>query len=259
MAMVDRFGLAAEGWSGMPTKVRPQKTALIVAKRVVDEIHRRGLSAGDRLPPEKAMLEQYGIGRGTLREALRFLELQGILTLKPGPGGGPVVEQPDATHLANGLLLLLQFSDARVSSIVEARRDLEPVMARHAASRMGEDALARLASSVDQMRDHLDDHEIFLETDRDFHALVAWGSGNPLYGFLVDALIDIVDGTPVGADHPGRRRRAVLAAHERILAALSEHDGDSSHAAMSEHMEEVTTYLQRHHPDVLGTTVIWGR
>ncbi|TQM97774.1 GntR family transcriptional regulator [Ornithinimicrobium humiphilum] len=243
----------------MPTTVRPQKTALIVAKRVVEEIHRGGFSAGDRLPPERVMLEDYGVGRGTLREALRFLELQGILTLKPGPGGGPVIEQPDATHLANGLMLLLQFSDARFSMIVEARHDLEPIMARHAASRMDEDAMTRLTSSVDQMRDNLTDREIFLATNREFHEVIAWGSGNAMYGFLIDALIDIVDGTHMGVDYPERRRQAILAAHERILGALHDHDGDSSHAAMSEHMGEFVKYMERHYADVLDRTVTWGR
>lgn len=241
----------------MTVSVRPQKTALIVAKRVVDEIHRAGHTVGDRLPPERVMLENYGVGRGTLREALRFLELQGILTLKPGPGGGPVIEKPDSTHLANGLLLLLQFSDAPFSMIVEARRDLEPVMARHAASRLDEESMARLTTSVDQMRDNLKDREIFLATNREFHEVIAWTSGNALYGFLIDALIDIVDGTPMGVDYPERRRQAILTAHERILAALLSHDGDHSFAAMSEHMDEFVKYMQRHYADVLGRTVTW--
>lgn len=237
--------------------VRPQKTALIVAKRVVDEIHRAGHSVGDRLPPERVMLENYGVGRGTLREALRFLELQGILTLKPGPGGGPVVEQPDATHLANGLLLLLQFSDAPFSMIVEARHDLEPIMARHAATRMKDEPLTQLASNVEQMRDNLSDREIFLATNREFHEMIAWASGNSMYGFLIDALVDIVDGTHLGVDYPDRRRQAILSAHERILSALQNHDGDHSFAAMSEHMGEFLKYMQRHYAEVLERTVTW--
>ena len=236
---------------------RPQKTALIVAKRVVDDIYRSGHAVGDRLPPERVMLEDYGVGRGTLREALRFLELQGILTLKPGPGGGPVIEKPDATHLANGLLLLLQLSDAPFSMIVEARGDLEPIMARHAASRMDDASLVTLTTSVDQMRENLADREVFLATNREFHTVIAYASGNALYGFLIDALIDIVDGTQMGVDYPDQRRQAILGAHERILKALLEHDGDSSFGAMSEHMSEFVRYMQRRYADVLDRTVTW--
>src|SRR5690242_15187455 len=111
--------------SDMPRTVAPrppgapkQKAAVIVAKRIVGQIERLRLGPGDKLPPERAMQEEYGVGRGTLREALRFLELQGVLSLKTGPGGGPVVRQPDSTHLATTLALTMQFADAPYRVIV---------------------------------------------------------------------------------------------------------------------------------------------
>ena len=242
----------------MSVSSRPQKTALIVAKRVVEDIYKSGQSAGDRLPPERVMLEHYGVGRGTLREALRFLELQGVLTLKPGPGGGPVIEKPDATYLANGLVLLLQFSESPFSMIVEARGDLEPVMARHAASRMSAESMTQLGGSVEKMRENLADREIFLATNREVHELIAWGSGNAMYGFLIDALVDIVDGTHMGVDYPEQRRKAILSAHERIYTALEKHDGDHSFEAMEEHMREFVRYMQRRYSEVLDQTVTWS-
>lgn len=241
-----------------PIRARRQKTATLVARRIVEDIRRGGASVGDRLPPEKQMLEDYQVGRGTLREALRFLELQGVLSLKPGPGGGPLVEQPDAQHLATALLLLLQFHDAPFSTLVEARGDLEPVMARLAAQRLTEEHRAQLVDSVDTMRTNLRDREVFLRTNRDFHDTIAWASGNQMYGFLIDALIEIVDGTPLGVDYPEKRRRAVLASHERILTALLAHDGDSSASAMAEHMSEGLKYFQRNYSDVLGQPVTWN-
>src|SRR5579863_4724994 len=96
----------------MANESHAPKTATIVARRIVRDIDRLSLEAGDKLPPERVMLEEYQVGRGTLRESLRFLELQGIISLKPGPGGGPVVERPEATSLATSLMLL-QFADAQ--------------------------------------------------------------------------------------------------------------------------------------------------
>jgi GntR family transcriptional regulator, transcriptional repressor for pyruvate dehydrogenase complex len=114
-----------------------QKSAVIVAKRIVAAVERERLGPGDKLPPERVMQEQYGVGRSTLREALRFLELQGVLTLKTGPGGGPVLRRPRSSHLATTLALTLQFKDAPFRVIVEARMALEPMMAGLAAGAIG--------------------------------------------------------------------------------------------------------------------------
>lgn len=236
---------------------RPEKTALITARRIVQDVDRLDLSAGDRLPPERDMLENYNVGRGTLREALRFLELQNVLSLKPGPGGGPTVEKPDSSALANAVLLLMQFEQAPFSNVVEARQGLEPLLARLAAERMPDESLLDLEASVERMAGHLDDLEIFLDTNKEFHDSVAWGTSNSLFGFLVDALLDILDGTVVGVDYNERRRRAVLKAHRRILDALKLRDGDASAQAMDEHIAEYTRYLTKKFPDALARPITW--
>lgn len=230
---------------------------MLIARRIVADIQRGGYGVGDRLPPEKAMLDSYQIGRGTLREALRFLELQGVISLKPGPGGGPTVEKPDASHLATSLVLVLQFDKAPFSTVVEARADLEPVMARLAAGRLNDDDLATLTRSVDLMGQNLDDRDVFLATNREFHEAIAWASGNSMYGFTISALIDIVDGTQLGVDYPEVRRRAIYAAHSRILDALAAHDGDGSFDSMQTHMKEYVRYLQKKYQDVLDQPLTW--
>ncbi len=70
---------------------RNVKRSEVVAHRIAQAIASDGLIHGDRLPPESAMLSQYGVSRASLREALRMLEVQGLLNLRPGPGGGPIV------------------------------------------------------------------------------------------------------------------------------------------------------------------------
>ncbi|MGW0045115.1 FadR/GntR family transcriptional regulator [Rhodococcus sp. NPDC003348] len=236
---------------------RPQKTAMIIARRIVSEIDRRGLTSGDRLPSEKLMLEEYQVGRGTLREALRYLELSGAISLKPGPGGGPTVEKPDSGHLKNSLGLVLQFDGAPFSTIVEARAGLEPLMARLAAERITDAQRDLLAESVVKMGENLKDLDVFLETNKAFHEVIAWASGNVLFGYLIDAVDGIFEGVALGVEYPAARRTKVYDAHVRILAAIDAGDPAAAEVEMRAHVTELTTYLQKKFSGAMGKPITW--
>ena len=237
---------------------RPQKTATIVAASIVDRITDAGMASGDVLPPERILMEEYGVGRGTMREALRYLELQGVLTIKTGPKGGPVVASPDSRHLAATLALLMQFAGTSFRSVVEARQDLEPVTARLSAINDTDGETSRqLMLSVAAMEEHLGDWDIFLDENRRFHDLMAWGSQNPIFGYVINSLHWITDGTVLGIDYPLRFRRAVLEAHRAIAEAVSAADPDASEAAMREHMAQTVAYFEKRYPQVLDQSLRW--
>ncbi|WP_208006694.1 FadR/GntR family transcriptional regulator [Aeromicrobium phragmitis] len=242
---------------GARSAPRPQKTAMLVAQRIVADINRRGNQVGERLPPERAMLEQYQVGRGTLRESLRYLELQGVISLRPGPGGGPVVERPDSSSLSAALSLLLQFADASHRAIADARATVETLTARLAAEQMSDDALAELRESVETMHEQMDDELVFLEENRRFHVLIAHSSGNPVFGYLVEALLDILAASALGIEFPGRRREEVYGAHTTICAAIAAHDGDAAARAMADHIDEYVRYAQEKYPEVLDAPITW--
>jgi GntR family transcriptional regulator, transcriptional repressor for pyruvate dehydrogenase complex len=240
-----------------PVSTRPQKTAMLVAQRIVADINRRGNAVGDRLPPERVMLDEYDVGRGTLRESLRFLELQGVISLKPGPGGGPIVQQPDANTLATALTLLLQFEKAPYRTIAEARIGLEPMMAQLAAARMTDEQLGELKLSLDTMHENLTHQDRFLEENKRFHDAIAHGSGSVLFGYLIDALLGILDGSAIGIDYPKVRRAAVHKAHLRIYEAIASRDPDAAFEAMSQHIGEYLRYAEKRFPEVLAAPIVW--
>ncbi|WP_219924248.1 FadR/GntR family transcriptional regulator [Nocardioides campestrisoli] len=235
------------------------KTAMLVAQRIVADINERGNMVGDRLPPERLMLEKYDVGRGTLRESLRFLELQGVITLKPGPGGGPVVVQPDASSLATSLTLLLQFSNAPFRTIAEARLGLEPMMSQLCAERISDEDLAALKDSVETMNDNLGNQTVFLEENKRFHDVIAHGSGNAMFGYLVDALLGILDGSAIGIDYPEYRREAVHDAHHQIYQAIAAKDPAAAAASMHEHIQQYVRYAEKKFPEVLNAPIVWGQ
>jgi GntR family transcriptional repressor for pyruvate dehydrogenase complex len=241
------------------TGSRPPKTAMLVAQRIVRDIGRAGLRPGDLLPPERAMLETYDTGRGTLREALRLLEFQGAIALKPGPGGGPILLNPAASHLARTLQLLMQLNQAPYRAVVEARLALEPVISQLAAERISDQPLEDLADSVGQMRRNLDDRDRFRDAGRRFHGVIAWSSGNVMLGYIVDALLGILESTVIGIDSPGDRRAATLRAHEEIYAAVARRDAAVAGERMRGHIEAYSRYAQRKFPETLDQTITWDR
>ncbi|MGC2174616.1 MAG: FCD domain-containing protein [Acidimicrobiales bacterium] len=237
---------------------RPPKTAVIVAQRIMRDVVRRGVKAGDPLPPEHSMLEVYGAGRGTLREALRLLESQGVILIKPGPGGGPVLLDPDATHLADTIVLLMELKGAPFRSIAEVRMAMEPMISALAAKHISEESLDELQLTIKQMTENIEDEYLFLETNKRFHDIIAWSSGNALFGYLVESLLEIMDGTVIGVDYPPSRRAGMLKAHEEIYEALSARDPQASESRMREHVDAYVSYIERKFPQAMERTIPWG-
>jgi GntR family transcriptional regulator, transcriptional repressor for pyruvate dehydrogenase complex len=240
-----------------PRERRPPKTAMLVAQRIVRDIARARTSPGELLPPERVMLEKYATGRGTLREALRLLEVQGVIYLKPGPGGGPVLQSPSASHLASTLMLLMQLNRAPYRVVVEVRNAIEPVISELAAEQISDASLTELAATVEQMRSEINDRDLFLEANKRFHDVIAWSSGNVLFAYMIDSLLGILDGTVLGIDYPSYRRPATIKAHEEIYRALADRDPEAARERMREHIQEYTRYAEKKFPSVLEETITW--
>lgn len=236
---------------------KPPKTAIIVAQAIVGEIVGSGYGPGDMLPPERQMLLDYDVGRGTLREAMRFLEIQGIVSIKPGPGGGPIVTVPDSRHLASTLALQLQVNGTPFRSVVEARQVLEPTLAAQAAERATAEDIVEIGLTVENMGAELGNLRSFLVENERFHDVIAWSSGNPLFWMLLASLHWITDGTALGVDYPEKRRKAVLNAHTEIYQAIVAHDGERARATMSRHVREFARYLEANYPALMEHPIPW--
>lgn len=239
--------------------LRPRKTAALLAQRIVGEITDRGLEPGTPLPSEREMLEEYEVARGTLRESLRFLEMQGVLTIRTGPGGGPVVNRPGSRHLASTIAMMLQLEQVAFRSIVEARVVLEPELARRAATNVTDEQLAELKRSVVRMRDDLEDGDVFIEENDLFHGLIAEAAGNPVFSMVITSLTWICDGTPLGVEYSHAARVAVAKEHARIHRAIAARDPDRAAAAMAVHIGDFAAYLEAKYPRVLDATLRWDQ
>jgi len=230
---------------------------MLLAQRIVSEITDRDLPPGTVLASERQMLEEYSVARGTLREALRFLEIQGVLTIKPGPGGGPAVNGVEPRSLASVIALLLQLAGATFSAVLEARQLLEPPTAALAAERATPAQIASLAVSLEVMDGKLDDAHGFLEENRVFHDTIARASGNELFHLLVQSLSWLFDASNLGVEYDARRRASVQKAHRAIYEAVAAHDPEAAQEAMRLHIDEFARYLGRYYSGVLTSRLRW--
>jgi GntR family transcriptional repressor for pyruvate dehydrogenase complex len=237
---------------------RPKKIAMTLAERIVHQIVAGGLRPGSKLAPEHEMLAEFGVGRGTLREALRFLELQGVIMLRPGPKGGPIVAAPSDRQLASTLALLLELDRTPYSDILAARITLEPVLAAQAAARITDDQLAALQDECDLMRASLDQPEMFPELHHRFHRLIVEASGNHVFLLVMTSLHWIADGNVPWTAFPARERKAVSARHYTILEALKARDPNAAYQAMQDHDRKYERYVAKTQPDPLKELVRWG-
>jgi DNA-binding FadR family transcriptional regulator len=236
---------------------RSPKTSERVARELVNHIVDNKLVEGTKLPNEKALVEVFDVGRTTLREALRLLETRGVITIRPGPGGGPVVRRPKADDLRESLTLILQFSGASLKDVLEARTALEPMMAKLAAETLTKKQVAQLAASVQRMRDHNQDHDVFLEENKYFHTAIAEATGSSVLWVFNETLKSIADGAVVGVEYTSRRRLAVAAAHEAVVEALRNRDPEAAEAAMRKHVGEAGEFWRRHYPELVARDVRW--
>jgi DNA-binding FadR family transcriptional regulator len=131
-------------------QIRMPKTGEVVAERLRRQIARGELTIGQRLPPEDELTAVFGIARTTLREALRILESQGLLEIRRGRTGGPVVTMPKIDSLAEGLAVTLQLQGTTAGDLDVARQLIEPRLAARLADAHTPDDLVALQTAADR-------------------------------------------------------------------------------------------------------------
>lgn len=236
---------------------RGVKMAIRVAQGIVREIADNKLEPGAKLPPEHEMVERYGVARATLREALRFLELQGVLTIKPGPGGGPVVGEPHTRNLASTLALMLQFMDAPFRSLLELRQIISPGMAARAATKATPEDLDRLRECIENLRAYIGNIPAYVSENRKFHDLVAWASGNPAIGLLVTSVHMVTNSSGIELNYSEREQQYQIEIYEKLLDAIANRDEKRAYDLMDEFLGRSDAYLEKRHPDLLEKRIVW--
>jgi GntR family transcriptional repressor for pyruvate dehydrogenase complex len=238
------------------TLARGEKVASRVARQIVRDIVERDMQPGDPLESESGMLARFGVSRASLREALRILEIQGLITIKPGPGGGPSLAAVDSSDFGRMATLFFQVKRVTLGAVLEARLVIEPVMAGLAATRHDPALNDRLEAVVAQHYNTASDTE-WIATTQEFHELVCSMSGNPLLNLLALALKDIYTDRVKGYVFPEENRDHVRTTHGKIAKAIVRGDAKTSERLMRDHMAKLAEFFEARHPGLMDELVDW--
>lgn len=224
-------------------RIRPRKRTDAIAEAIKRTIMEHGLEPGDRLPQERELMVQYAASKGTVREALKSLEVQGLVKVRTGPGGGAFVARMSEDRAMSLLSNYLFAKTVTIADIYALRKALEPIVAESAMANIDALGFERLETII-AVYDHepRDAQERWDQrmAELDFHGVVAQYSDNALLAFQCRFLQRLLKDLAVCRDiyeqpQPVLRARGIEY-QRQLIAAMRAKDGAQVKAIMAAHM-----------------------
>ncbi|MFD4972443.1 FadR/GntR family transcriptional regulator [Streptomyces sp. NPDC058424] len=219
------------------TPMEVPKASDVLAGELRERILTGEFTEGVALPPERELVVQTQMSRATVREALRILEVQGLVRIKTGRAGGAFVQRPGKDSVASSVSLLIRGRQIRLSSLLETREAIEPYCARLAAVHRTADDLAALEAANEAIADENGTLAAFLQANVDWHVAVATASHNELLtGFMTALSRAIYTATENERFVDAEVRRTAVRAHRSITNAIRAQDPDAAVRRMTRHV-----------------------
>jgi GntR family transcriptional regulator, transcriptional repressor for pyruvate dehydrogenase complex len=216
--------------------VRRDKVYEGVAKQI-ERLILKKLQPGDKLPSERELAELLHVSRSSIRDAIRSLELMGMV--EPRQGAGTIVKEISSESLTNPLANALKHKRELIGELLDFRMMLEPQLAARAATRVSEEDISEMEEILDRQDKKLRAGESTVGEDSEFHYAIALASGNSVVLKVLDTLMDLLrESRERSLQMDGRQQRS-LAGHRRILGAIKRHDSEGAKVAMRRHIEDV--------------------
>lgn len=210
-----------------------------VVEELKGDIARGALRPGDPLPPERKLMDEMGVSRSSLREAFRVLELLGLI--ESIPGKGRFVRRPRSTA-GEGRKMPLE--DEAILELMEARRLLDPSIAREAARRALPADLTRLRRIISVTQTNLDDLDHRAQSDFDFHLAMAEATHNFVFVNIMRMNFNLILATHDRIYRLLTDKEAFLHEHMALYEAILDHDGSRAAELSASHIERIYKTLQ---------------
>lgn len=229
------------GAAGAFEPVRKTRIYEEVAAQIQRLISDGRLKPGDRLPPERELAEAFSVSRTSVRDAIRVLEMMGLL--EPRQGEGTVVRDLSPDSLVTPLASLLVRNRMRMAELLDVRKMLEPPVAGRAAVHATDAELQQLQDILRRQEEKVRRGELAIDEDSEFHYAVALAARNNVVLRVLDVLMDLLRESRERSLQVSGRLRRSFEGHRRIMAALLARDAAAAEAAMRQHIEEIENVL----------------
>lgn len=195
------------------------------------------IAPGQLLPSERSLVEEYNMSRGSVREAIREIEVEGLIEINRGRFGGSRVIVPRRDRLMHLVDIFVRANGVSLSSILECRSAIEPMMARLAVRHMTPEAMERIEALHEKFTNSIDDIKTYRQTNYDWHREIARLSGNEPLLAIIEPVLSIASNSIEyeKVTTPENRRRAI-SAHEDVMAAFRVQDAEGAALAMEAHL-----------------------
>jgi GntR family transcriptional regulator, transcriptional repressor for pyruvate dehydrogenase complex len=205
--------------------------------RQIERLILKKLRPGDKLPSERELAETLAVSRSSIRDAIRSLELMGMV--EPRQGAGTIVREINPNSIASPLVNALKRKEEMMGELLDFRRIIEPPLAARAATHASAEEIAEMEDILERQKMKLRKGESAIPEDSEFHYAVAMASGNSVVLKVLDIVMDLLRDTRERSLQVEGRPQKSLAGHRRILNAIKHHDAEGAKAAMWQHIEDV--------------------
>ena len=195
------------------------------------------LKPGEKLPPERELAGMFHVSRGSLRDAVRALEVTGFVEARHGEG--TVVRAPSADSLLNPLTAALLHRREFIGELLEFRAMIEPVLAKRAARNASPEDLQRLEEIIRRQQEKVNRGELAIEEDTEFHNSIAHAAKNEVVLNVLDVFMDLLRESREQSLQVEGRLQKSLEGHRQILHAIERRDPEAAEAAMRRHIEKI--------------------
>jgi DNA-binding FadR family transcriptional regulator len=221
------------------------RAADVIANMIRDDILSGAIPAGTMLPAERLIAEQSGFGRASVREALKTLALEGLVTIKVGRNGGYLVQEPARDSVVRSLDLFIRARRIPGNSLLEIREIIEPECAAFAAERRTQAEARRLRVLTERMALIVNDVPAYLDLNIEWHVLVAEISHNDVLAAFMTAISQSIriSNAVEEYDSPDMLR-AAQRLHESVLDSIIEQDPGSARRRMHRHLHAASEVVR---------------